>query len=178
MTNYPKGYEWLGNIGELPKMVVEGLRTYGTHEAIGSVNNPTIMAWAKEVGVEHEYTADAVAWCGLWMAMVAHRAGYSPPTGPLWALNWMKFGDPGGQPELGDVLVFLRVGGGHVGLYIGEDDGAYHVLGGNTSDQVMIGRIEKSRLKACRQPHYKIGKPASARPYILTSRGAISHNEA
>ena len=32
---------------------------------------------------------------------------------------------------LGDILTFKRNGGGHVGLYVGEDKDCYHVLGGN-----------------------------------------------
>lgn len=36
--------------------------------------------------------------------------------------------------------------GGDVALYVGEDAGAYHCLGGNQSDKVCITRIAKSRL--------------------------------
>jgi cell wall-associated NlpC family hydrolase len=36
---------------------------------------------------------------------------------------------------LGDVLVFRRGGGGHVALYVGEDEEAFHVLGGNQADR-------------------------------------------
>lgn len=172
------GYEWLGSLNPLPKMVTEGLLLYGTRELSGTKNSPTIMAWADEVGLEHEYTADAVPWCGLFMALVAKRAGYEPPAHPLWALNWQAFGREALQPLLGDVLVFLRDGGGHVGIYIGEDRTAYHVLGGNTSDTVKIARIEKKRLKAARSPLYKIGRPATSKPYLLASTGVISRNEA
>jgi hypothetical protein len=42
---------------------------------------------------------------------------------------------------LGDVLAFVRNGGGHVGLYVDEDASAYHVLGGNQSDRVSITRV-------------------------------------
>lgn len=184
--NYPTGYDWLGRVGQLPKMVVEALSLYGIHEGPGSVNNPTLLSWAHETRLDAEgYSADSIPWCGLFMALVAQRAGYAFPKHPLWALNWRGFGTEEHQPVLGDVLVFLRPGGGHVGLYVGEDRGgpggrpaAYHVLGGNTSDAVKIAPIDKHRLVAARAPAFKVGRPASAVPYVLGTSGALSKNEA
>jgi uncharacterized protein (TIGR02594 family) len=175
---YPKGYEWLGTIGTLPKMVTEALKLVGTIETAGAANNPTIMSWAKEVGIANEYTADAVPWCGLFAAVVAKRAGYEAPKHPLWALNWRGFGLEHHQPVLGDVLVFVRSGGGHVSIYIGEDKTAYHILGGNQSDAVNITRIDKKRMVAARAPAFKIGPPPSCKPYILAAGGPLSTNEA
>jgi uncharacterized protein (TIGR02594 family) len=90
------------------------------------------------------------------MAVVAERAGKEIPKHPLWALSWSAFGakpaldrDRGSPAAaLGDVLVFVRNGGGHVGLYVGEDASAFHLLGGNQSDRVCITRLAKSRLYA------------------------------
>jgi uncharacterized protein (TIGR02594 family) len=136
----PPAYAWLAREPG-PRLLIEGLRTYGTLEVPGRGSNPTILSWAEEVGLERVYTADHIPWCGLWMATVALRAGKWIPRQPLWALSWATWGDDGGQPELGDVLVFVRPGGGHVGLYVGEDHAAYHVLGGNQSDSVSIARV-------------------------------------
>lgn len=173
-------YGWLADIDPLPKMVREALALYGTLEAPGTASNPVIMGWAAETGLNHDgYNADSVAWCGLFMALVAKRAGYDAPKHPLWALNWQSFGATEHQPVLGDTLIFVRPEGGHVGLYVGEDPAAFHVLGGNTSDAVKIARISKTRLKAVRAPAYKIGRPATAVPYVLASGGLpMSRNEA
>jgi len=46
---------------------------------------------------------------------------------------------------LGDVLIFTRGIGGHVGIYVREDDKCYHVLGGNQSDSVYITSKGKER---------------------------------
>lgn len=174
----PAKYQWLHQVGPLPRMVQEALKLYGTLEAPGAANdNPTIMQWADETGLERVYTADSVPWCGLFAAIVAKRAGKPIVSSPLWALSWSKFGEPGGQPRLGDVLTFKREGGGHVGLYIGEDASCYHVLGGNQSDAVTITRIRKERLHAVRR-HYSIAAPSSARPFVLAASGAVSANEA
>lgn len=173
----PAAYGWLLDVGPLPRMVAEALAMLGTVETPGAANNPVIMAWAAEVGLRQIYTADKVPWCGLFMAVVASRAGKQLPSTPLWALSWSKFGTAGGQPRLGDVLTFKRDGGGHVALYIGEDSACYHVLGGNQSDAVTITRIRKERLYSARR-QYVTGPPASARPFVLAATGAVSTNEA
>jgi uncharacterized protein (TIGR02594 family) len=173
----PAVYRWLNELAPLPRMVEEALKLYGTIETPGAGNNPTIIAWAAETGLQRVYTADSVPWCGLFMAVVAKRAGKSQVSSPLWALSWSKFGSAGGQPRLGDVLTFKRDGGGHVGLYIGEDPACYHVLGGNQSDRVCITRIRKSRLHAVRR-EYRIAAPPTATPRVLAATGAVSDNEA
>lgn len=173
----PKQYAWLGTIGTLPRMVQEGLKLLGTLEVQGSGNSPTIMGWAKETGLDKEgYSADATPWCGLYAAVVAQRAGKPVPKHPLWALNWAGFGTPEHQPCLGDVLTFIRSGGGHVAMYIGEDQTAYHVLGGNQSDSVSITRLDKKRLyRVARAPMQT--PPPTVKPYIVAAAGGLSTNE-
>lgn len=175
----PDVYDWLKHLPKdsLPRTIYFALKELGVHETAGGANSPTIMAWAKETGLQAVYTADSIPWCGLFAALVCTRAGKPVPDGPLWALNWAKFGVDVGQPGLGDVLTFTREGGGHVGFYVGEDSSAFHVLGGNTSDQVKIARIDKKRLYRARRPVYKI-LPASVRPYVLAPNGGLSQNEA
>lgn len=177
VSQLPQQYRWLTGLGLLPRMVSEALAEFGCIETPGPGNNPTIMEWAREVGVQAVYTADSVPWCGLFMGVVAKRAAKSLPSSPLWALSWSKFGDEAGQPRLGDVLTFVRKGGGHVALYIGEDKAAYHVLGGNQSDAVSFTRIDKARLYRVRRPHYNVA-PATARPIVLEATGGLSENEA
>ena len=135
----------------------------------------TILEWAKELGIK-DYTADSIPWCGLFMAIVIKRAGREPVDRPLWAQNWVKFGVVSHTPMLGDILVFGRDGGGHVGIYIGEDKNYYFVLGGNQGDQVNIVRILKSRLIEARRPAYR-AQPANIRRVHLTINGDISTNE-
>jgi uncharacterized protein (TIGR02594 family) len=174
----PSRYGWLAREPG-PKMIVEALKLLGTLETPGSANNPTIIAWAKEVGgeVADVYKADSIPWCGLFIAVVATRADKEIPKHPLWALSWSAFGAKSPAAALGDVLVFVRNGGGHVGLYVGEDASAFHVLGGNQSDRVCITRVAKARLYAARRPLYRV-QPANVRPIQLESTGALSLNEA
>jgi hypothetical protein len=75
------------------------------------------------------------------------------------------------------VLVFKRSGGGHVGLCVGHDDSAFHVLGGNQSDRVSIARLPRNRLVAVRRPTYRL-QPFNVRPIVLAPSGSLSVNEA
>jgi uncharacterized protein (TIGR02594 family) len=166
-------YAWLQK-EEAPRILVEAIKLYGVKEVIGENDNPTILDWADEIGVGKLYQRDSVPWCGLFMGVVAKRAGKEVPANPLWARNWSKWGVPC-LPELGCVLVFSRESGGHVGVYVGEDIECYHVLGGNQSDSVCITRIKKNRLLSARCA-YRV-KPANVRKIILSPTGIVSSNE-
>jgi len=179
---FPAGYEWLGTVGLLPRTITEAMRLHGVAEVVGKGSNRTIIGWRDELnaaGVKISgFSDDDIPWCGLFAAIVAHRAGKLVPEGPLWARNWLKFGTPVVKPSLGDVLVFSRPGGGgHVGFYIGEDKTAFHVIGGNQGNRVSITRIAKARCIGVRQPDYNAA-PASVRPFQLAAAGALSSNEA
>lgn len=177
----PKQYAWLANEGG-PRLLTVALSLYGTAEKPGPGNNPSILQWAKAVGLAKAYKADSVAWCGLFMAYAALQAGWQPPLNPLLARNWQNFGMPSEVPMLGDVLVFWRgkPSGpqGHVGIYVGEDAGAYHVLGGNQADRVSIKRIAKSRLLQARRCRWKVAQPSNVRVVKLAASGTLSQNEA
>lgn len=171
----PSQYRWLEKEPG-PKLLLEALNLFGTQEAPGKVNNPIIMGWAKEVGLEKVYRDDSEQpWCGLWMAVVAKRAGKEVVKDPLWAANWLKWG-VACEPELGAIGVFSRPGvGNHVGIIVGEDDTHYHVLGGNQKDSVCISRLAKDRLRGCRASYQT--KPANVRRVTLAPSGEVSKNE-
>lgn len=174
--NLSLAYQWLP-LESAPRHLLKAMELYGTTETVGPKNNPVIVGWAKEVGLENIYKADSTPWCGLFMAVVMKRASREPVKDPLFALNWNNFGVKITQPMLGDILTFTRKTGGHVGLYVGEDIAAYHVLGGNQGDRVSIVRIAKDRLSQVRRPAYTL-QPTNVRKIILASNGKLSTNEA
>lgn len=178
-NDLPAAYAWLKSEPG-PRIILEALHCYGTLELPGEANNPLIIEWAKEVGgwIGTWYHDDYVPWCGLFMAICAKRAGFPHNQKALSAASWATWGAPADHPALGDVLVFARPGGGHVGLYVGEDRDCYHVLGGNQSDMVCIARIRKDRLVAARRCDWHIGQPDNVRKIILKPEGAVSANEA
>ena len=165
-----------------PRILVEMLKLYGVQEDRGPGNNPTILEWAKAVGLEKIYRDDATAWCGLGMGYAAGQAGWdnAPRGNCLWARNWAYFGnhvDPG-DAMLGDVLVFPRGAGGHVALYVGEDATHFHILGANQDDMVNIRRKPKRPLIAARRCPWRINQPVNVRKVLLSPRGEISRSEA
>jgi len=173
-------YDYLKNESS-PQIFVKAYNLIGTKEIIGTIHSKVIMKWAKDLGLEKIYTSDEIAWCGLFMAEVCRRAGLETnitPKESLWALNWNKFGTKQSVAMFGDVLTFKRNGGGHVGIYVGEDETCYHVLGGNQSNMVCITRIEKSRCAGIRRTDWKIKQPENIRVIEVNSNGFISQNEA
>lgn len=171
----PDQYAWLLQ-EQGPKMIVEGIKLYGVKEVPGEGDNPEIMSWATECGLTNAYSGDEVPWCGLYVAVVAKRAGKVLPKSPLWALDWKNWGRVVDRPMLGDVAVLTRAGGGHVAIYVGEDKDCYHLLGGNQSDAVNIMRFPRSRKPAFRRPAY-INTPIQVRVVNLAPTGAISVKE-
>lgn len=174
-----KGYEWLWR-EPAPLMLVELRKLYGTLEGAGVADNPVIRGWAREIG-EPGYRHDETPWCGLAQAIAAKRAGwdYRPHDNPLWARNWMDWGDKVSRPMLGDVLVFPRGAGGHVTMYVGEDDACYHCLGGNQSNALNIVRKPKAPLLAARRAHWRAVQPTNVRRIFLNPAGApLSASEA
>lgn len=177
-SKLPNQYAWLEQ--ELKNPVLAQMRLlHGTLETPGSNDNPEILAWAKELGpkVGIDYKHDAEPWCGITAGIVAKRAGFEPPRICVRASSWDAYGRPvSGPAMLGDFLRFQRPGGGHIGVYVGEDAQCFHVWGGNQSDQVNITRIEKSRLVAARRSPY-ITVPIGVRQVHLQPNGKISGNE-
>lgn len=178
--NLPEKYKWLSRETG-PVILREALKLYGVKETEGPVSTPEIISWAQEIGFKLlgiMYKDDSVAWCGLFMAVCVKRANHTLPSIPVRASSWAEWGHYSDTPMLGDVLVFTRQGGGHVGLYVGEDEEAYHVLGGNQKDSVCITRISKHRLSTSRRTPWRIGQPHNVRVIKLEKHGALSANEA
>lgn len=176
----PAQYQWLAE-EDGPRMLREALALYGTLETPGSRDNPIIIGWARELGLDRVYSDDAIPWCGLFQAVVAKRATWDIPSTPLWARSWAQWGNPlqpGDRASLGDVLVFSRKGGGHVGQYVGETGAFYHVLGGNQDDAVNIRMIAKARCIAVRRAPWRVSQPENVRAIKLSRGGTPSRSEA
>lgn len=186
-----------------PVLVQVALKELGTLEKPGTPSNPKILAWADEIAKSTDssyadwaadwYNKDSIPWCGLFAAVCAvrsanGRANRLPPAKYLSALAWADFGESvqwKGREGLrleniwvGDVLVFVRDGGGHVGLCVGVSSNGetVHVLGGNQGDAVTITEIKTTRLYAVRRPPYMV-KPEGARHVRLSPSGVVSKNE-
>lgn len=159
-----------------PAWLAKALTLVGTREAAGPANNPAILVWAKATpNLGMDYTADSIAWCGLFAAYCTSQSGITPPPIAVRAKAWASWGIPAPSLVPGVVLVFERPGGGHVGFYVGEDSDYFHVLGGNQGDAVSIVKIDKSRCIAKRWP---AGVPIIQSPMINSLGLSVSSNEA
>ena len=127
----------------------------GTREIPGAKHSATILGWIKNLGAKKlgiTVTNDETPWCGTFCAHVMDHVGINPPPIAVRASAWSDWGRGLLNPRLGCILTFTRQGGGHVGLYVGEDDTHLHVLGGNQGNAVSVTRIAKDRLSAMRWP--------------------------
>lgn len=173
-------YEFLKNIVS-PRHMAVAISLLGTKEIPGAKSNDRILQWAKDLGLASIYTNDDTAWCGLFFCHVMKEAGRpvvletKDKYDYLRALKFATWGKEVKVPAFGDILIFKRPEGGHIGFYVGEDKKAYHVIGGNQGNSVSVTRILKRRLFATRRPEYISFKPE---PVLLTSAGKISSNEA
>jgi uncharacterized protein (TIGR02594 family) len=130
-------------------------RKKGMHE---TVNNASLRAFLKSDGGTVGDPAK-IPWCGDFVetCIALTLPDEVLPQNPYSAINWLKFGKET-SPKKGAILVFWRGSPtgwqGHIGFYVGEESGYFHVLGGNQSDSVTITKIAKSRLRAggCRWP--------------------------
>jgi len=183
--NLPEKYKWIESKVPLPKLVATALQFLGIKEIPGQASNPVIMNMAKEIGVDGIYKNDDTSWCALFMSYLCKITGKPLPDTDgdkynylraAWFLNYgHKVKD--GEAMFGDVLVFQRPGGNHVGLYIAESKTTYFVLGGNQSNAVTISEIKKDRLRMARR-FYHIAAPATVKKYFMDSSGLVSKNEA
>lgn len=152
----------------------------GIHEIPGAKSAPVIMQWAKDIGAPAYFNNDDVAWCAVYANRLMLACGL-PMAGTgydlLRAKSFEKWGVKLETPALGAVLVFARQGGAHVGLYLGERDDAYRVLGGNQRNAVTDDAwIKKNRLTAIRWPEgYPF--PTSGRVYLAHDGKPLSINE-
>lgn len=150
----------------------------GIREIPGPKHNSNILEWIGKLTPKRLGMAifdDETPWCGTFAASVMLDSGFEPPEIAARALSWATWGQPLSTPVPGAVLVFKRPGGGHVGFYAGEDDLAYHVLGGNQSNAVNVARIEKDRCVAIRWP---TAEPVFGdRVFVSTNGKPVSRNE-
>lgn len=158
----------------------------GTLEAPGSKDNPFIIEMAHEIvrrypdlkGNVGWYNHDSIPWCGLQMGYVMAVNGIKPCDAPLSALAWASWGQALKAPTPGAVLVYSRVGGGHVTLYESEDATNYYCRGGNQSDSVNITKIPKSRpVKGIRWPT-GVALPTAGRKMGATGNAVKAGSEA
>lgn len=158
-----------------PPWIVEARKHIGLREIPGPRHNGFIAAgWARlNAGW---FNDDETPWCGYFAAhcLDAARLPYPSKGAFARALAWLDWGID--VPSLfGAVVVFGRIGGGHVGFAVGQSATHIYVLGGNQNNMVSIMPLEKERLRGFRWPK-GVDLPTTRLPAM--SGGVVSTNEA
>jgi uncharacterized protein (TIGR02594 family) len=190
MAAIPKQLEWLNKVGPLPVLVATALNFLGLAEFPTKLkNNPVIMMMAETLGLSKIYKNDETSWCALFVFYILYLCKKPfPPVGKdiynyLRAKTFLGYGFavPNDDLRTGDVVVYDRPGGFHVGFFIAFTKikgKVYHiVLGGNQSNKVNFMEIDEGRLVQARR-FYATAAPKSAAKYEVNSIGLISENEA
>ncbi|WP_369415094.1 phage tail tape measure protein [Acuticoccus kalidii] len=121
----------------------------------GGVRGDTIGRASQYLGLNESANATAIsnflagagnrldpkktAWCAAFADAVLAAEGL-PTQGSLWARDFMNYGTGTENPVPGDLAVFKRGSGGHVGFFNGySEDGRIRVIGGNQGGSAMGG---------------------------------------
>lgn len=92
-------------------------------------------------------------WCAAFINAILKKKGYKT-TGSNTAISFRHYGVKTNTPEVGDIVVLSRKGGGHVGFFVGFKTikGVKHVgiLGGNQSNRVKVSYYPIKRVLSYR----------------------------
>lgn len=131
-----------------PRWLAIAYGDVGLREIPGKEHAPKITQWLVELGAW--WRDDETPWCGVAVAAWMRQAGITLPKHWYRAKAWADgtWGTLLDRPIIGCVVVFDRVGGGHVGLLHGIDaKGVLQVIGGNQGNAVSIagfpGRVAR-----------------------------------
>lgn len=123
----------------------------GIKEIKGPKHNPEIVQMWKDIkrgGIKDDETP----WCAAFVGACLERAGIKSSRFES-AKSYLTWGKKLDEPVDGCVVVFTRVGGGHVGFVVGKDSkGNLLVLGGNQQDQVKVSAFPLDRVSGYRWP--------------------------
>lgn len=123
----------------------------GAKEIYGGQHNKRIVEYHQTTTLKA--TDDETPWCSSFVNWCIIKAGLKG-TNSAAAISWANWGKsvPLANAQLGDIVVFSRTGGNHVGFYISHDASAIRVLGGNQSDEVNIATFSRARFLSLRRP--------------------------
>lgn len=165
-----------------PAWLVEARRYIGQSEVPGKGSNPFIARlWMRYANVWAVLGSDdsTAPWCGMFVDHCLRAAGLPTISTPYRAKAWLGYGTATPVPIVGSLVIFSRVGGGHVGFVVGKDEtGRLMVLGGNQKDRVSIAPFDTVRVDGYRWPERSVWPVVSPLPRVAANGVASSSNEA
>lgn len=92
---------------------------------------------------------DEVPWCSAFVSWCLPNNG----TRSAWAKSYLKYGTSLEKPKYGCIVVFDRgESKGHVGFFMGAENGKLKILGGNQNDCVCIKEYPEEKVLSYRWP--------------------------
>jgi uncharacterized protein (TIGR02594 family) len=130
------------------------LEEYGVQEIAGQHDNRRIIEFLATCSPGS--THDETAWCSAFVNWCMLQAGIQG-TGRGTARSWLTWGDQClATPHYGAVTILWRGQPrgwqGHVGFYVGSNQGRITLLGGNQGDAVSLVDYRANRLLGYRWP--------------------------
>lgn len=122
----------------------------GVQEIAGSKHNERILEYHRATSLKA--TTDEVPWCASFMSWLFVNCGLQSRRSAR-AKDWLSWGLPLKKPVYGCVVIYTRMGGGHIDLYLsGYGTGRIKGLGGNESNKVTDNSQDESSVVGYRWP--------------------------
>ena len=132
-----------------PRWVEIALAEMGQAEVPGAGANQQIIAYHARTSLSAK--SDETPWCASFVSWALETADLISAHSAR-AMDYLLWGQDLKQPALGCIVVLRRVGGGHVGFWMGERDGKVLLLGGNQGNQVSIAPYKLEDVVSYRWP--------------------------
>lgn len=132
-----------------PSWVQIALAELGQAEVPGAGHNRQILAYHARTGLKAE--TDETPWCASFVSWALEMADLISAHSAR-AMDYAAWGQELKQPAIGCIVVLRRVGGGHVGFWMGERDGKVLLLGGNQGNRVSIAPYKLEDVVSYRWP--------------------------
>ncbi len=132
----------------------------GVREYRGRGSNPRITRYFRKA-VGRSYS-DSMPWCSAFINYVIKTAGHRG-TNSLSARSWTRWGRRTSSPRPGDIVVFSRRRGGHVGIFLGFSGNRVRVIGGNQSNSVSVKSYPRRRVISYRTSGVRSSRPSKRR---------------
>ena len=120
----------------------------GVHETPGTASTERILEYLRSATDSPLAELDSTPWCAAFVNWCLIQAGL-PEANTTWARSFLTYGKQTNSPKIGDLVIFSRGDGGHVGFFAGWTNDSHtliNVLGGNQSDQVKYSNYSNTNL--------------------------------
>ncbi len=137
-----------------PLWLTVASRELGQREVIGRGDNPRILEYLKNTGLNRSQLADETSWCAAFVGWCLEQAGIRS-TRRANARSYLDWGKALPEPTPGCVVVFSRGNNpaqGHVAFWLGRVGAFAIVLGGNQGNAVSVAPYDVARVVGYRWP--------------------------